>query len=239
MKPIERFGVLLYNYYVIKKVGKEKAMTTIILIRHGQSMANLNKVFAGHFNAPLSPLGHKQAELTAKAVAERFPDIDKIYASDLLRAYDTGKHLAEILNMEIIPDKAFREIYAGKWEGMKFDDILENYADAFGVWRTDIGNARCTGGESARELGARLFSRIKEIAVENDGKTVVVVTHAAAIRSLMAQCPEENFDGMKDIPFVSNASYSVLSADNGRFEFTEVSCDDHLADLKTALPANV
>ena len=223
---------------LFKKVGKEKTMTTIILIRHGQSMANLNKVFAGHFNAPLSPLGHEQAERTAKAVAARF-HIDKIYASDLLRAYDTGKHLADILNMEMIPDKAFREIYAGEWEGMKFDDILETYAEDFGIWRTDIGNSRCTGGESARELGARIFSRIKEIAAENDGKTVAVATHAAAIRSLMAQCPEENFDGMKDIPFVSNASYSILSADNGRFEFTEVSCDDHLNDLKTALPANV
>ncbi len=223
---------------LFEKVGKEHSMTTIVLIRHGQSEANLGGVFAGHFNAPLSPLGHKQAELTARAVASRF-HIDKIYASDLLRAYDTGKHLADILNMEIIPDKEFREIFAGEWEGMKFDDLLETYAEDFLVWRTDIGNARCTGGESSRELGERIFSRIKKIVGENDGKTVAVATHAAAIRSLMAMCSGDDFSVMRDIPFVSNASYSVLSADNGEFKFTEVSCDDHLDDLKTALPANV
>ena len=213
-------------------------MTTIILIRHGQSEANLHRVFAGHFDAPLSPLGHEQAKKTARAIADRF-HIDKIYASDLLRAYDTGKHLADMLGMEIIPDKNFREIFAGEWEGMLFDDIVTTFPDDYAVWKNDIGNSRCTGGESARELGKRIFSRIKEIARENDGKTVVVATHAAAIRSLMTQCPEENFDRMKDIPFVTNASYSILSAEGDRFEFVEVSRDEHLSDLKTTLPANV
>ena len=213
-------------------------MTTIILIRHGQSEANLGKVFAGHFDTPLSPLGHEQADRTAKAVASRFK-IDKIYASDLLRAFDTGKHLADILKMDIIPDRSFREVFAGEWEGMRFDDLLEKYSEDFLVWRTDIGNARCTGGESARELGERILARIKEIAVEDDGKTVVVATHAAAIRSLMAMCSGEDFSIMQDIPFVSNASYSVLLADNGELRFTEVSCDSHLGDLKTTLPANV
>ena len=213
-------------------------MTTIILIRHGQSVANLNRVFAGHFDAPLSELGHIQAEKTARAVADRFK-IDKIYASDLLRAYETGKHLADILGMDVIPDKAFREIFAGEWEGRAFDDIEKTFAEDHEVWRTDIGNSRCTGGESARELGRRVFTRIKEIAEENDGKTVVVATHAAAIRSLQTQCPTEDFDNMKNIPFVTNASYSVLVADGDRYEFTEVSCDGHLDDLKTQLPTNI
>lgn len=213
-------------------------MTTIVLIRHGQSVANLNRAFAGHFDAPLSPLGHEQAESTARAVASKF-HIDKIYSSDLLRAYDTGKHLADLLNLEIIPDRAFREIFAGEWEGMKFDDISEKYADDFLTWRDDIGNSRCTGGESARELGDRIFSGVKEIAEENDGKTVVIATHAAAIRALMAMCSGKDFEVMKDIPFVSNASYSVLEVRRGSFAFTEVSRDEHLDELKTKLPPNV
>ena len=72
---------------------------------------------------------------------------------------------------------------------------------------------------------------------ENEGKTVVVATHAAAIRALMAMCSGKEFSVMQDIPFVSNASYSVLVADGVRFEFTEVSCDDHLEGIKTAIPA--
>ena len=145
-------------------------MTTIIFIRHGQSEANLGRVFAGHFDAPLSSLGHEQAKKTAGAVASKF-HIDKIYASDLSRAYDTGKYLAELLNIEIIPDKNFREIFAGKWEGQRVEDIIENYAEDFGVWKSDIGNSRPTDGESMRELGERIFARVKEVVAENEGKT--------------------------------------------------------------------
>ena len=211
-------------------------MTTVIFIRHGQSEANLGRVFAGHFDAPLSPLGHQQAKKTAEAVASKF-HIDKIYASDLLRAYDTGKYLADLLGMEIIPDTNFREIFAGAWEGQRVEDIMEKYADDFEVWKSDMGNSRPTDGESTRELGERILARTREVVAENEGKTVVVATHAAAIRALMTMCSGKEFSAMQDIPFVSNASYSVLVAENGRFEFTEVSCDDHLEGIKTAIPA--
>ena len=213
-------------------------MTTITIIRHGQSVANLNKVFAGHFDVDLSDMGHMQAKLTAKEIASKFK-IDKIYASDLKRAYNTALPLAELLGLEIIPDEGLREIYAGEWEGRTFDELASVYAHDYTVWRTDIGNSRCTGGESARELGERMQAKIREIAKENEGKTVVVATHAAAIRSLMAICSERGFDGMKDIPFVSNASYSVIKAENDELIFTETSLDAHLGEFKTKLPPKV
>lgn len=213
-------------------------MTTIIIIRHGQSVANLNKVFAGHFDADLSDMGHTQAKLTAKEIASKFK-IDKIYASDLKRAYNTALPLAELLGLEIIPDEGLREIYAGEWEGRTFDELASVYAHDYTVWRTDIGNSRCTGGESARELGERMQAKIREIAKENEGKTVAVATHAAAIRSLMAICSENGFDGMKDIPFVSNASYSVIKVENDELLFTETSLDDHLGEFKTKFPPKV
>ena len=213
-------------------------MTTVVLIRHGQSVANLNKVFAGHFDADLSDLGHEQAKRTACAVLKRF-EIHKIYSSDLLRAYNTALPISRLSGIPVIPDKSLREIFAGEWEGRGFDELVSAYTDDYSVWKTDIGNSRCTGGESARELGERIFKRIKEIAEENDGKTVVVATHAAAIRSLMAMCSDKDFSVMKDIPFVSNASYSVLEVNKGRYDFVEVSTDGHLGELKTLLPPNV
>lgn len=213
-------------------------MTTIVLIRHGQSVANLNKVFAGHYNVDLSELGHKQAMITAEEVAGRFP-ISAIYSSDLLRAYNTAVPLSRLTGIDIIPDKGLREIFAGEWEGKGFDELARDFAHDYSVWKTDIGVSRCTGGESARELGERIFSRIAEIAAENEGKTIAVATHAAAIRALMAACSGEDFSVMKDIPFVSNASFSVLRVENGKMEFTEVSRDEHLKELATKLPPSV
>ncbi len=65
-------------------------MTKLILIRHGESVANRNHIFVGHTDVELEEKGVKQAELTAQYVYENFK-VDKVYASDLKRAYETGK----------------------------------------------------------------------------------------------------------------------------------------------------
>lgn len=213
-------------------------MTTLILIRHGQSMANLNLVFAGHFDADLSELGHKQAELTAEEVVKNF-NIDKIYSSDLLRAYNTAVPISKRTGVDIIPDKQLREIFAGEWEGKTFEELKSVFVDDFYIWRNDICHSRCTGGESMQEVGERFYLKVKEIAEENDGKTVVLTSHAAAIRAFMARCSGGDVSVMNDIPFVPNASYSVLETDGNRFDFTKIGCDAHLNEMVTKLPPNV
>ena len=67
-------------------------MTTLIFVRHGESLANLQNLFAGHYDIPLTELGHTQAERTAQYL-DRY-HIDHIYASDLQRAYQTAEHTA-------------------------------------------------------------------------------------------------------------------------------------------------
>ena len=69
-------------------------MTKFILIRHGNSMANTLRNFAGHTDAELSPVGEKQIKLTAEYVAKNYK-VDKIYASDLKRAFNTGCAIGE------------------------------------------------------------------------------------------------------------------------------------------------
>ena len=209
----------------------------LYFIRHGQSVANLNKVFAGNFHAELSELGHEQAKRTAEVVLARFK-IDKIYSSDLIRAYDTARPISEATGVEIIPDCGLREISAGKWEGMEIAKIGEEYPDDFFVWRNDICNSRCTGGESMREVGERVLAKVKEIAGANDGRTVVITTHAAAIRAFMATSLGDA-TLMNTTPFVPNASYSVIKADKGNIEFLELGHDEHLEGIKTTLPPNV
>ena len=64
-------------------------MTTVLLIRHGQSVTNVTQVFTGHYDVPLSPLGQEQARRTAAYLQKNFR-IDAIYASDLMRAMQTA-----------------------------------------------------------------------------------------------------------------------------------------------------
>ena len=60
-------------------------MTKLVIIRHGHSIANMVRSFAGHTDADLSPVGEEQVKKTAQYIAENY-NVDKIYASDLKRA---------------------------------------------------------------------------------------------------------------------------------------------------------
>ena len=213
-------------------------MTKILLVRHGQSEANQLGIFAGHYDIELTKLGCEQAKCTAKFIKQNYK-VDKIYASDLKRAFKTAEYIAEEFGLEVIPEKNFREISAGKWEAVKFDHITKLYSDDYNVWRNDIGNSRCTDGESAKELAKRVCDTIKIVAEENEGKTIVVGTHATPVRAAQCVFGGHSFDEMKDISWASNASVTEIVCENGKFVVTKPSIDAHLSDLKSQLPANV
>jgi len=212
-------------------------MTTMILIRHGESEANRKGFFAGQVNADLQDKGLMQAELTAKYVTENYK-VDKIYSSDLIRAKKTAMCLSKLLDMEITEDKNLREIYAGEWEGKTFDELSDKYSKDYEVWKNHIGRAVCTGGESVKEFGERIMKALTGIAEANEGKTVVVATHATPIRVMQSLIATGNLDEMENIPWVSNASLSIFEYSD-EWKVKEVSIDAHLAKLKTKLPDNV
>lgn len=117
-------------------------MTTLLLIRHGQSEANLQGRFAGQYDSPLTELGHAQARRTAEFIAQNYA-VDAVYCSDLQRARATGQHTAARLGLEVISDRGLREIYAGAWEGLPFERMNAEYPEAAYRWRHDIGNSGC------------------------------------------------------------------------------------------------
>ena len=162
-----------------------------------------------------------------------------MYASDLVRAFETGRAVAELFGVEIVPDENLREIYAGKWEGMLFEDIITTFSEDYSVWLNDAGVARCTEGESTAELAERVFAGMKKIACAHDGETVVIATHATVIRVTQTVVQTGSIENMKDIPWVSNASISELEYVDGKWQFGKISYDEHLSDLRSPLPKNV
>ena len=213
-------------------------MTTILMVRHGESEANRNNIFAGNFDADLQGRGQRQAEATAEFVAQSYK-VDVIYASDLKRAFKTGQAIGERVGIAPIPDRRLREISAGEWEGKKFDDIAVKYAEDYAVWLNDMGNARCTGGESTRELGERILAALTDIAERNEGKTILIATHATPIRVMQTYCTYGDFGKMQQVKWVSNASLSEFFYENGSFRCGKMSQDSYLGDLRTVLAPNV
>jgi probable phosphoglycerate mutase len=141
--------------------------------------------------------------------------------------------------LEIIPHKGLREIYAGKWEGEIFDDLVVKYTEDFNRWKTDVGRARCTDGESVAELFDRVTGTLASIAAENEGKTVCIATHATPIRTVTAAALTGRVDDMADLPWSANASINIFDFEDGKFTAVALSLTDHLGDLSTALPSNV
>jgi len=213
-------------------------MTTLIVVRHGQSVSNLEKRFTGQGETPLTDLGHEQAEATA-----RFLDayrIDRIYASDLSRAMETARHTATRQGVEIIPSKGFREIDAGLWETREYGFLKVSYPESYEKWLTDIGRARPDGGESVAELAARVYAEIDRVLAENRGKTVAVFTHATPVRTLGCRWLGIPVEDAVRVPFCTNASVSIVEyEDDGSFRLIEYGYDEHQGDRKTDLPKGI
>ena len=107
----------------------------------------------------MSETGYLQANCVSEYIVNNLK-IDKIYSSDLIRAYNTVLPEAKALKMEIIKDERLREIKAGLWENQSYEYLIENFGDSYNRWLTDIGNAGCDGGESVQDLKLRIMNRL-------------------------------------------------------------------------------
>lgn len=218
-------------------------MTRIIMVRHGQSIANLEGRFAGYSNFNLTELGYSQAELAARYLHDNMCEkVDKIYSSDLLRAHNTAVPFSKLYSLPINDTEALREIFAGEWEGLTFEEIESLYHDDRSVWINDFSNSRCTGGESTRELYRRIVATVIELARENLGKTILITSHATPIRAIDCFSRGWGEERIGDVKFVKNSAISIFEYDENKNIISPVlvGSTEHLGDdMTTALPASV
>lgn len=205
----------------------------LLFIRHGQSIGNLNNVFLGHTDLDLSPLGYRQAEAVAEYL--KTENVDVIYSSDLLRAFNTSVPFSKAVGLTQIKSKNLREIFAGDWENQKFDDIIKIYGKSYNIWLNDIGNAFPDNGESVKQLCERIYLEIKRIATENDGKTVAIFTHATPIRAFFTYINGGSAAEMINLNWPLNASLSEAVFENDTFKEVRYSFCEYLGDSKSVV----
>ncbi|MBR2354094.1 MAG: histidine phosphatase family protein [Clostridia bacterium] len=210
-------------------------MTKLILVRHGQSLANAQHIFAGHSDFDLSELGHTQARLVADYLSAH-ESIDAIYASDLLRAYHTATPTAERLGLSVIKDTCLREIYAGQWDGLPVRELEERFPEDFHLWKTDYSHVRPTGGESIPEVYRRIVPHICALARKHDGKCLLLATHATVVRSFDAFAHGLGAEETGKVNFASNASINIFTYDNGAVTSVCSDFTEHLGELTSGVP---
>ena len=207
--------------------------TRIYYVRHGQSYGNQHRIFLGHTDMDLTDMGRAQAARTAERLAE--VEFAAIYSSDLSRAFNTALPHAEMRGMQVKADKRLREFYCGDWEGLTVEQIIEKYGELYtDKWVNEFGTFTMPGGESVPDGAERMCEIALEIAKAHPGENVLCASHAAVIRAFFAKvagiAPTEV---SKQLPYPSNASYSIIEFDGEKLSVASYSEDEHLSDLLT------
>ena len=213
-------------------------MVKFFIVRHGYSLGNEKGLITGHYDCDLAEYGFRQAELLCDYIVKNLK-VDKVYSSDLCRAVNTIKPMAEALNLPIINEPAFREMAVGEWEAIAFKEAKRLYPETFDKWMNTDDGGHVIGGENWSDVQNRAVKRLNEIVKEEDGKNIVICTHGGVIKVLQCYFAGLGIDNVGDVDWVSNTSITEVWYDDGKYTIKKFSFDDYLGELKTQLPKTV
>ena len=165
----------------------------ILLLRHGALQDETDeKRFIGQLDLPLSDLGRHQARSWRRCLSD--VPLTHIISSDLSRCMETAHIIAADRTVEITPRVGLREVHLGQWDGMSFRQVKQHWPDAYGKRGLAIARFRPPAGESFLDLQQRVVP-IFEQAVDQAGKTILMVAHAGVNRMILSHLlgmPPEN-----------------------------------------------
>jgi broad specificity phosphatase PhoE len=157
-------------------------LTTLVLVRHGETDWNRDHRWQGHTGPPLNATGRRQAA----ELAAQIHGLDAIFSSDTERAYETALILAERHGLGIEKDPRLREVNFGLWEGLTRAQINDYFGGAFSRWLTGESSTP-DGGESDEAMAERVLAALHDIAERHPGAHVLVVTSGGPMRAVEAQ----------------------------------------------------
>ena len=183
-------------------------MTHLIIIRHAESGFNDENRIQGHLDSRLTKRGVRQARLLAKRL--RAFKVDKIYSSDLGRAYSTTLEILRHSKLPVVRDPLLREIHLGDWEGMTPEQVDKLYDKGYQKWLKKPSSVRIPKAETVSHFRKRVTERVRAIARANRGKTILLVTHGGAIMALLADWLSADFDNLLIHLQIDNTSLTLV-----------------------------
>jgi broad specificity phosphatase PhoE len=193
------------------------------LVRHGESVSNVEERVQGQADVDLSPLGRRQAAAVAawsRAMldAASAPDATwEIWSSPLKRARHTAETIAASLALPVHIDEELCELHAGVFQGHLWADLESRFPEAVARWRSGDVEYRIPGGESRAELAAR-GHRVLDVLGRRDVAGMIVVAHGGVLTAalgsmlgrdhpLLATAAQRPFT---KLPALANASLTLL-----------------------------
>ena len=200
-------------------------MTTLYLIRHGETVWNADGRFQGHQNTSLSDTGCDQARVVARALAGHH--FDAMYTSDLARAVETAATIAAYHDLTPISDARLREAYFGEWEGLTLPEIALRWPEILATWKADSLHTRPPGGETLEQVQARVAALVSEIMTRNPDGTVAVVAHGGSLRAIVALALGADLSIFRRLR-LDNCSISIVQMSDDRSSLVRLNDVCHL-----------
>jgi probable phosphoglycerate mutase len=201
--------------------------TRLLLVRHGQTDDNANQVFQGQKGRGLNAVGRAQAARLAERVARL--SVDVLITSDLERAAETARIVGARIGLEPTLDRALREVDVGAWTGLTYAEAALRFPEEWAAWTAGLDVPR-GGGETYAALAARIGARVRALAEEHAGRTVLAVSHGAALRSFVATLLGLAAQGPRALAGLQNTSITTIGADGGILRLVAFNDAAHLED---------
>jgi broad specificity phosphatase PhoE len=181
-------------------------MPTLHFVRHGVTAWNAEGRIQGQTDVPLSPEGRRQADELADRLAGS--EIGAIWSSDLRRALDTARPLAERLGLEVHASPALRERDFGDDEGKRDAEVFPRHS----VEHWSHPGTRHPNGESRRDVWIRVAAFLDELLDDPQAEEIALVTHGGPIRLGIAYLQREQIESI-EWRAIANVSVTTVEVD--------------------------
>lgn len=205
-------------------------MTSILLIRHGETAWNAERRLQGHTDIALSEHGQRQARALADALAAE--GLDLVVSSDLRRARDTAQAVASKLGIEVQVDPRLRERCYGAFEGMLYSQVARTYPAEWEAWQARDIDALPPAGEreaeSFRQFYQRAHGAVLDWAARHPGQRIALVSHGGVLECAYRAAHDMVLESPRTFP-IKNASINRFHLEDGRLKLASWGEVEHLS----------
>ena len=201
-------------------------MTEILLVRHGETLWNQQGRMQGQHDSPLTPTGLHQARQLGRRLAN--VPFTALYSSDLGRAHQTARCIADSTGHEIVTDGGLRERHFGIFEGLTNNEIKSRYPEDYELFARRDPEYVMSGGESAAQFMRRVVVTLDRIAGAHNGDTIVVVTHGLVLDALYRTACNMALEIPRGFPLL-NCSLNTFRRSPQGWHVVNVCDVDHLS----------
>jgi 2,3-bisphosphoglycerate-dependent phosphoglycerate mutase len=199
----------------------DDALTRVVAVRHGETDWNAQTRIQGQIDTTLNAAGREQARRLGRALADE--PFDAVYASDLQRAADTARALAERAGLPLRTEVSLRERGFGSFEGLTWAEMEQQHPEASRRWRERDAGFGPPGGETLAVFYERALSALATIAARHRGQHIAIVTHGGVLDVLYRAASRIALDAPRTWQLGNASINRVLHGDNG---FTLVGWND-------------